>query len=264
MNRLLAPDRPDWRWARVADLSQYSTTAALARLQHEDELTRQAYDFRRALDRGLVRGEFEAFDAAYQIFMNRPELRIHVEGLLIAGADNETVAHDAFSDEEVVEIYHELFFWVRPGLDRSAWLNSTVFGGMPHINANLHDIHGTSLRLARKIGVDAFRQLVGAGLSSETSVQQLRSMVNEVLLTQVAMMSFSAGTSRELPEWVGRLMDQKDAGSGSGNPELDKAVDAFFEGFSVSVADPTEERNLSLPAQEERVNIEACEVIEND
>lgn len=262
MNRLLAPDRPDWRWARVADLSQYSTTAALARLQDDDALTRRAYEFRRALDRGFVPAEYREIEAAYDIFMNRPDMRMQVEGLLIAGADDETIAYQAFSPSKVIELYHELFFWVRPGLNRSAWLNSAVFGGLPQMNAHMGDLRGTVLRLAMKIGAHAFLEMISAGLSTDTTTQQLKAMVNEVLMTQVAMMSFSASRSHELPEWVGKLMDQKDSGQGAGNSDMDRAIDAFFDGLGISVADPTEQRNLELDAREERFG--ECEVVSHD
>jgi len=262
VDRLLAPDRPDWRWARVAELSQYSTTAALARLQQEDEVTRRAFEFRRALDRGLMPGEFKKHEAAYELFMNRPEMRLQLEGFLIAGEKDDPIAYDIYSTPEVVELYHDLFFWVRSGLDRPIWLNSAVFGGLPHTNTHLGDTRGTALRMAYKLGPVAFREMLGAGLSSETTVQQMKSMVHEVLMTQVAMMSFSAGTHRELPEWVGRLMDQKDSGASSGNNDMDRAIDVFFEDLSISVADPTDERNLNLPAREERAG--SYEVITHD
>jgi len=253
MARLLAPDRPDWRWARVAELSQYSNTAALARLQDEDELTRQAYEFRRALDRGM-RAKFEAHDAAYEIFMNRRDLRLQVEGMIIAGASNEQVADAAFiPDTEVVEVYHDTFFWVRPGLNKPAWLNSVVFGGLPHMNSHLNDTSGTVLRLARKIGPEAFRDLIDGGLSADTTVTQLRRMTNEVLLAQMAMFSFAAGSGRDMPEWMGKLIEKKEADVSQGGGEMDKALDSFFSGLAISVADPTDERNLSLPAREARV-----------
>jgi len=253
MARLLAPDRPDWRWARVAELSEYSNTAALARLQEEDEPTRLAYEFRRSLDRGCG-DKYPLHDAAHELFMSRRDLRIQVEGLIIAGADDEHTAYATMTpDPKVIETYHDLFFWVRPGLDRPAWLNSVVFGGLPQMNAHPNDVSGTVLRLARKIGHVAFTELINGGLCSDMTVTDLRRMTQEVLLTQLATLSFGAGAGRDMPEWTARMLEIGPDASRGGSDGFEKAIDTFFDELAISVADPTDERNLSLPAREPRV-----------
>ncbi len=85
MSRLLAPDRPDWRWARVADLSRYSDMQALSRLKEEDETTQAAFKFKRSLDRGMG-AAYPEFDAAHELFMNQPQDRTFMEILLLSGA----------------------------------------------------------------------------------------------------------------------------------------------------------------------------------
>lgn len=254
MPRFIAPDRPDWRWVRVAELSQYSTTAATARLRDEDEITRRAYAYRCALDRNF--GDKDpAFHRAHQLFMGNKHLRLHVEGLILGGADNDLICDAAFlGDPEVVELYHETFFWVRPALNKPLWINAVVLDGMAQMNTHPGDITGCIYRLAWKLGHQTFYQLLQQGICPETTLVQLKRMTVEVLTTQLATLSFSAGVGRELPEWAGGLLNAKDDMQKAGNTsDFEKSLDAFFEGLSIAVADPTDNRNLTLPAREARV-----------
>jgi len=254
MNQLLGPDRPDWRWARVADLTQYSHTAALARLQREDELTRLVYDFRRALDRGMEE-DYPELAAAYDLYMNHKQQRMLVEGLMLAGASNDKLCEYGFFNDKLLNYYHDVFFWVRPGLDKPIWLNAVIFGGMPHINAHHKDVTGTVHRLAWKLGADIFAELLKRGLSSDMNMIQVRSLAAEVLTTQLAMLSFSAGSGRDLPEWGARVLDfAKDQKPGSDSTDIDSILDTLLGKDGISVADPTIQDNLSLPARELRAH----------
>lgn len=251
MGRLLAPGRPDWRWARAVELAQYSPAAAAARLEKEDELTKRAYEFRRAMDHG-TEYRHPVMDAAYQLFLNEPSLKMLVDGMLIAGCDDHQIADQAMTDEQVIACYHDTFFWVRPGLDKSAWLNSVVFGGMLEVNANSRDVYGVVLRLARKLGGTAFIDLISAGIANASTLQQLMSITRQVLTTQAAMISFTVGGGRDLPEWVVSVASDKANTTGAVD-DASKAVDEFLAGITLSVADPTEVRKITPPAREERV-----------
>ncbi len=78
------------------------------------------------------------------------------------------------------------------------------------------------------------------------------------LIAQGALVANAAetaltGFSRpdQAPEFFRISMDMKPAGSGGG--DFEKQVGAFLDELTLSVADPTDQRNLELPAREERV-----------
>lgn len=251
MTQLIAPDRPDWRWARVAELSQHSTTSALALLKKEDELTLRAYQYKQDLDKGLGERHPE-LDAAHTLFVAHPTMRMHVEALLIAGADNDLIADACFLSPDVVELYHEIYFWVRPGLKRPVWINSTFFAGFTHSGAHHADTHSIALRLGWKLGPEVYIALTQSGLNSETARGQIRTMVQDVLYAQAANLCFASQHVHETPDWFRAIVEDKGGGKGSSNDDLGNAIDKFFDGMGISVADPTNESNLSLPAREER------------
>jgi hypothetical protein len=252
--RLLAPDRPDWRWARVADLSQFSNTQATARLRSEDEATRRAYMFRRALDRGTP-DDFPDLHAAHHVFHTRPHARFFLEGMLLAGADNERIASvsadvDAVS---VVQAYHDLFFAVRPYLKKPAWVVASVFQG-PVYRTHAMDRSGIMLRVAWILGPQAFETMVCRGNATELDRNQIRTMVETILHSQLAEVAFSAATRQDLPDWITAFLAKVDDAKapGSSDAEVSGHVVSFLDGLALSVADPTDTRNLNLPAREAR------------
>lgn len=250
--RLLAPDRPDWRWARVADLSQYSVTQAVARLQSEDEIVQRAYKFRCSLDRGTPDDDPE-FHAAHYIFHSLPNERFYIEGMLIGGADNERIIRSLpFDDQDVVQAYHDLFFAVRPYRDRPAWVASAVFDG-PVYRAHHADRKGVAIRLAWMLGPELFETVTCIGTTSEAQRQHLREMIDSVLHSQVAELSLSACSRHDLPDWIGSFLTKADeARKAGGSDDYQEALGSFLDGISMSVADPTANRNLNLPAREPR------------
>ena len=254
--RLLAPDRPDWRWVRVVELSGYANAQAVARLQSEDRQTRKLYAFKRALDRGAS-DTYAVYHAAHYLHNSLPEQRFILEGMLLAGADNPRVAQQlALGDQglEVVQAYHDTFFEVRPYLDKPAWITAAVLEG-PSYRAHQHDRKGLTLRLAWLLGLQVFEELMfRAGRSTEAQ-SVICELVEGIMHSHVAELAFSAGSRSELPEWVGgflgRVEDQRRKG-GAGGDDYAEAISSFLGGMGLSVADPTDERNLSLPAREPR------------
>lgn len=250
---LLAPDRPDWRWARVAELSQYSDTQAAARLEHEDAQTRSAFRFKRALDRGLA-GEYPVTRAAYDCFVNRPQHKWALDGLLLAGATDEQVAVAIFADPSIVKTYHDLFFWVRPGLQHPAWISSTLFGGMPHRSAHAHDHYGLALRLAWLGGVDTFLQVIDRQPATSQMTKLLRELASSTLLKNSVETAFTIGSRGDQAAEIMRFSIEngaRDDVAVNVEDDVHKALNTFMSTMSLSVADPSDERNLRLPARED-------------
>lgn len=253
MARLLAPDRPDWRWARVADLSQYSDMQALSRLKHEDETTQAAFRFKRAFDRGMI-DAYPVFEAAYELFMSDPQDRTSMEILLLAGADNNLIAEKlGIASSDVVDVYHDLFFAVRPYRAKAtAWIASKVFGSFSHQGVHRNDRHGIALRLAWLGGIEVAIGLLDGDLSNEAVISALRLIAQGALVANAAETALTGFTRPDqAPEFFRISMDMEAAGGSGG--EFEKQVTAFLDELTLTVADPTDQSNLELPAREERV-----------
>lgn len=254
MPGMIGPTRVDWRWARVAELANLSTTAACARMAREgdDERIRRLYEFRRALDIGME-DEYPEIQGAHEIYMNWPELRLTMEGMLLGGGEDDQIAQRSMCHPSVVAAYHDMFFWVRPALlgRQSAWLNAVLFGGMSSMHAHTGDVHGIALRLALRLGFDGFVNLLDAGLTTQTTRDQLYDLLSQTLLVQASTMAMTVGGAHDLPDWATRVLDNRsDTG---GTDDTSDAVESFLRGLAISVADPVEADNLSLPAREDRV-----------
>jgi len=257
---LLLPDRPDWRWARVATLSQLSLSEATARLQKEDDETRLLYRFKRSLDCGDV-DRYPAHLAAYQIYVENAIARLYLEGMLLAGATDDAIMEQApFCDERILEVFHTAFFNVRPFRTKSSWVVSYVIRGSLN-SANAHDRSGMSLRLAWLLGADLFEQMLFKGTLGERGRGVVREMVKDISYSQLAEFALSASSRHEAPEGLRMLIEWKHeaAGGGGVDDKMSDAISTFLGDLGITVADPTESRNLQLPAAEPR-HIE-CEVV---
>lgn len=257
---LLLPDRPDWRWARAAELSQLSLSEASARLQSEDKETRLAYRFKRAFDHGEI-DRYPMHHAAYQLYLENGMSRLFLEGMLLGGADNEAIMENApFCDEQILEVFHDLFFCVRPYRTKSSWVVSYVIRGSLN-STNMHDRSGMSLRLAWLLGADVFSQMMMRGRLGEAGRSSVRDMVKDISYSQLAEFALSANSRHEAPEGLRMLIEWKhEAGSSGGSDDkMSDAISTFLGDMGITVADPTEASNLQLPAAEPRY-IE-CEVV---
>lgn len=252
MPALLAPDRVDWRWARVVELSQYSDTEALPRLSKDDGVTQSAFRFKRALDKGLGENHPQLY-AAHYIYINKSHIRQMIEALILAGASDEKVMEYIWVDDPgVIQAYHDLFFCVRPGLNRFAWICSTVFGGLPHQNTHQLDRHGILLRLAWFGGLEVAEQLLRGGTLSQDVRLRLREVMKDALLRNATETALTlTSRSDQAPDLMRLTLDMSDAGDAGSGSGYEDAVAEFMGGIGLAVANPRDQRNLSLPAREE-------------
>jgi hypothetical protein len=251
MPELLAPDRVDWRWARVLELTQYSDTEALPRLRHEDEVTRRAFRFKRMFDKGLG-DEFPEMHAAHHIYINQPHYKDILEVLLLSGASDEKILDYVWAKScGVITSYHDLFFAVRPGLSKPGWICASVFGGMPHQSVHHLDRHGIMLRMAWYGGLSVVEDMLKGGILSADVQDKLRSVMKDALLRNAAETALTLNNnSEQAPDLLRITMDMPSANSDKDVSPLEEVVDDFLGGLTLTVADPTDKRNLSLPAKE--------------
>lgn len=250
---LLLPDRPDWRWTRVAELSQLSLSAATARLAQEDQQVRDAYRFKRALDYGEL-DKYPLHYAAYQLYLENGISRLLLEGMLLSGAEDERIMETApFCDGRILQVFHDTFFCVRPFRTRAAWVVSYVIRGALH-NTSPHDRTGMALRLAWLLGPDLFEKLLMTGGLGDNGRQRVIDMVKDVAYTHLAEFSLSAANRHEAPEGLRLLIEWKhdSAGSGGGENKMSDAISSFLGDMGITVADPTDASNLKRPAAEPR------------
>ena len=128
---------PCWRWLRCGYLLDHGHTP----LRQDDDLTHQAWHFRRALtqcrtdaDREQLAQDYPALFEAHAFFSTA-----ELEARLLAGSDDRTVAGKVGLSPAAVAVYHDLFFDVRPHLNAHAYVLGVVLGGKPFGGLTLDD-----------------------------------------------------------------------------------------------------------------------------
>ncbi len=262
--RLLAPNRPDWRWTRAVELAQYSNAQAAARLQSEDQGVRRAYAYKKALDRGTPE-DFGPEHAAHYLYTSDPKRRHFTEGMIL-GRETSDEAISTFAglySVPTVRAYHDLFFAVRPFLDSPGWIAASVFDGMPY-RTHPGDIQGIQHRLAWLLGAPAFVQLVRGRVSIDSQAE-FNQVIADILRSNVLELSLTVAARHESPDWLRAFTElaNKEMESGmGGDSNFDEAAGLFLDAIGISVADPTDQSNLELPAREPRAI--PCEVTRDE
>ncbi len=127
------PFRPiDWRWIVAAFLVR---TSSRTRLRWIDAPIRRAAHYIRWATRPTTSGRSKRSSmdpsivgaVALRSGPSNP-VRTAIEGLLLAGVDDHTIAARVGLDPGVVAAYHDVFFEVRPLLEHSDALLARVFG----------------------------------------------------------------------------------------------------------------------------------------
>jgi hypothetical protein len=248
------PLRPDWRWARAIELGEHSRQDSVGRLVKEDRMTNLLFDFHKK--HGQMQGEdFPEIFQAHDYFQYQVKARVVIEGYLMAGATDEEIAESFGCPPGVVKIYHDAFFAVRPYLHKPGWIAAAVFGGFPHKGYNPGDQVGLAHRIGWFGKVDLFDKYLSMGLESET-LRKISELTRQLLAAHSPEIALMAG---HRPEQAAEMLKltigdgSPDTGrTGVGSAENAAAVEKFVSNLPISVANPTEERNLSLPERELR------------
>lgn len=253
---MLAPARPDWRYARAAEATEYSDSEAAARLEAADQCIRDAYLFRRSLDAGLSVERWPALAAAYELFTARDKERLFVEGLLLTGANNDLVAQMIGCDPVDVQAFHDLFFDVRQRLDKPGWVVAQLFGGTLYGSVNPRDKVAQLHRVAWLGGPEIFLSFYSGRWSPEIG-RSLNDIIRGVLAKSSLLASMCMVGRDELNIDVLRVFlesTQDDIAkvAANGSEEQAAAIIGFIRSVPLTVADPTDPSNLKLPAREKR------------
>lgn len=252
----LAPNRLDWRWAQVVDACDYTDAQAVHRLRKADDVTQQLYRFKRALDAGDDVSSWPEMAAAYEIFINRENDRLYMEGALLTDASMDTIAADLACDVTDVDAFHDVFFDVKPRLTSPAWVVSNLFQGSLYAGLSVKDRVGQLRRVAWLGGFDIFRSYYTGNKDPS-----LRGKIGECIRDMLAKQSFLVAgcinggaeiNMQMLSVYLDDTQKQLANAVGGGSDEMGDILMKFITSFPMEVADPSNPANLNLPAREPR------------
>lgn len=255
----LAPGRTDWRWAKAADVAEYTDTQAIYHLRSADQQTIDAYRFKRGIDRG-ERFDGTAIAAAYELFINRFEERLYVEGHLLAGSANEQIAPRVPCGPDDVQAYHDVFFDIRERRDAPAWIIGQLFQGGLYGPMNLRDRSGVAHRIAWMAGPEIF-EAYATGKSNPQIMDVLKDRIRDMLAKQSLINAMCLSGKGDLDVEVLRIfIDDTNKNiadtvkTAAGSKEANEVILDFLRQVPLIVADPTDPRNLTLDAREPRAS----------
>jgi len=127
---------PAWRWHRSGYLLDHGRQP----LRRDDDATREAWLFRRALgrcrgeeDRESLARDFPALVDAHRLFTtDEPLRRAELEARLLAGQTDDVIAARCGMTPADVTSYHDVFYEVRPHLKASSYIATVVLTGKPY------------------------------------------------------------------------------------------------------------------------------------
>jgi hypothetical protein len=129
---------PSWRWRRCGYLLQHSRRPIS---DLDDDTTRQAWLFRRALeqychdetDRQQLAREAPDLVEAHSVYTSDPPMRRwEVEARLLGGGDDDAIAARCGLSAAGVRAFHDLFYEVRPHLQAGMYVTNVLIGEKVH------------------------------------------------------------------------------------------------------------------------------------
>ena len=260
------PTRVDWRWNVVTELVQLAPGAARARLETaQDPALVDGYFYLDFENAGIaVEDELKPVKDAYHIFMNQKALRGLLEGMLICGLEHfhlSEMADISAYDVSALDIYGDLFFDVAPRLENWGWMFDTLFRTSLYEPISGRDNITKAHRMAWLLGPELFVTFYCNGKYSWSGIGRsgLSDRLQEMYYKQAFIQSFCTGAGRfnerdlKQIEFVINDIKAEAANALKGDDHAD-AVMAFMTEFPISVADPSLESNLELPAREIRID----------
>jgi hypothetical protein len=243
-----------WRWTLALDSLKPAEEQQHRTPWRSDPVIATARKWKMLLEKGRGHQRYPIIAQAHALANGGSSMRPLVEGMLLCDRDDETIAAFFNVDPAVIRMYHDLFFDVRGRTH--AWRIAHIIGSAPvHDRPPAPDevlIH----RVAIVGGWAPFRLMyVEPGTLSAADIAQVIATITSNLLRQVHTSSYSASDN---PTQTLRAFDSY--GSQSASPtaagqqdsDLGREVLNFLQSFPVTVADPTDPKNLCLPAREPR------------
>lgn len=257
----------------MVEVSDYADSEAVYHLKDADRLVREAYKYKMARDRGSDTSRWPEIEAAYEFYANRPFEKLAIEGMLLAGAkDDVDIGQFAACSGGDVAVYHDLFFDVRPRLKSPGWIAARFFQGEPYGPSSSRDRVGRMHRLAWLGGKDLF-ECVYTGLYDDALRVKIQQQIRGILAKTSMLNALTYSGNQELNVQVLSIFlddthKQIAAAAqqqGGGDSDYSKALIDFLRAKPPVVADLTDPRNLSLPADEPRASsyIEAAHVVDS-
>lgn len=257
-----APERVDWRWNIVNQLLRAPQGVARYKLDSmDDPAIRSAYEYRRTADRRMSVADFKTIPDAYALYIGDVTKRMVIEGLLLCDPEYvpySMIAEAMHIDTSAVHAYASLFFDVRPYLDSWGWIFSQFF------RSNLVESLSTrdNLALARQIAVmfghEIFIQYYKSKLGFDAKAKvAFGDRIHEIYYKQALL------TSKQRGHWSerdGKVLDsvivdlRHELGDKGGDADHSAAMMAFLKAVPFTVADPSLDSNLQLPAREPRAH----------
>ena len=140
---------PCWRWLRCCYLLDYGRQP----LRQDDDATRQAWLFRRALqgccsdaDHEQLAQDFPELFAAHAVYTGEPLKRWELEARLLGGDPDVSIAARCDLSAEAVAAYHATFYEVRPHLKADSYVVNVLIGPKAHYGLTIKD-HEQLLKL---------------------------------------------------------------------------------------------------------------------
>jgi hypothetical protein len=214
-------------------------------LRQDDDATRQAWLFRRALtccrsdaDREQLAQDYPGLFEVHAFFTTaEPLRRAELEARLLAGSDDLIVAAKLGLSSAAVAVYHDLYFDVRSHLNAHVYVLGVVLGGKPFGGLTLDDRETILKTLGYQLGdkaVDALLDFfanppaVPASLNS-LGLPELKQLCDR-LRVKVAVLILTTPASAARPETWQSLAEQFAAARNSSMGD-EKAVPASIGGL---------------------------------
>ncbi len=256
-----------WRWLLVVEATKLPDAQARFMLRDADPMTFRAYRLKRAMDRSFY-SEDEAVKAAYTVWTSRPALRRRLESAILSGMDSEEVSRYTQTHQEAVQAYHDVFFDVRPFLERSdegaGWIADELFGGHTFRFGSEKDEDLLLHRLSWLGGPLVYRAFLAFGDSKELEqafsdriVETMRGIMKRQMLLLPLLAAQKGEQGLELlrialEATASTITVQKPAHEAA-LERLRSGITAFIDKVPLSVADPTRPSNvLSADGSEPR------------
>jgi hypothetical protein len=184
--------------------------------------------------------------------MNRAYLRSVLEGMLIGEATDEDIQKEMEIGKDDIAAYVAMFFDVRGR--RKADIANMVFQGMPHRGFNVADRLGVMHRLGWFGGSKLIQVILARGLNPDDAQAFCTNVCKDIMRRQMPEMGMGMGVQSQFAPEYFRISNDWDAEKPAAVNELEATLIEALGGAvgkeGVSVADPTVEANLKLPAAE--------------
>lgn len=247
---------PHWRWTRALNvIKEKKTATARAGFIAENRGDKALVAAVKYLsDNGATAVPGHIIGDAFRLFADDAfySIRQVLEAMILAGCSNDEIFEHTLISADGVDTYESLFFNIRPYLTKRALLTAVLFKGAAHAPVNKLSKNEIMLRIAFLGNKESLIEYITSGgdpVMDQKFVDLTKSVMRKKALDFVLQ-----GSGEETGnEHLKLVLDKKEEKGGNSGDQLAKATAEFMAGLELTVADPTKQHNLELPAREARV-----------